>query len=116
MSLLDKLEQVRRDAAERSVIDGLIAKGLVSASDLPDGYSMPSNSKLIFTLVSASDLPDGYSTVVIRPDDAAIKVLPLKERCEVMGDLFLNLTQAVKQGARADISDPSKIVLSKPNF
>lgn len=93
MSLIDQLNTTRRDAAELPVVCGLVSKGLVFRSALPDGQT----------------------TVVVRPDDAALKAAPLNERCKAMGDLFTGLTQAINLGARVDISDPSRIVVSKPN-
>lgn len=93
MNLVFQTNYARRSAAEALVVDAPVARGLVSQSALPAGFA----------------------TVVIRPDDDLIKAEPVQERCRIMGDLFTGLTQAVKLGAQVDISDPNRIVISKPS-
>ena len=60
-----------------------------------------------------SDIEKSHNFMIIESDDEALKKLPIKDRCDAVGDLLMFLTKAVKSGYDVNIDNPKCIIVRK---
>ena len=66
--------------------------------------------------MTSQNLPVRLTQAVVVTDAAAMQSAPVHERNAAMTDLFLGLTRAVQSGARVDLNEPLRIVVTKSIF
>lgn len=66
--------------------------------------------------MESNKLPVRLVQAVIATDSVAMSAAPAIERDAAMTDLFVGLARVVQSGARVDLSEPLRIVVTKPIF